>query len=306
MLGDPAVESPSGRGEAVVFSRLMAPSTPASLPHAQEHDRRPSMRSERRRASLVSLLALGATLARRGPLAVVSMAVSVLTAIGLSLLAFAFARRGGDAPVQSVPILASSAIAWGGGFLQAVAISAGALRRDRIEGVRHLFVSRTTSLHGYLLARVGGLAAVLAAVVGGGTLLVSLVAIIGATRVHAVTRTFHSTFAAVVYALAFAAVIAPVVFAALGTRSRLSGYLVLLLVLVLPEALANMLTGPLPSEVTELCAIPSALAALRASVAPGSVDPFRFLRALVAAAIFGGVAVFFVRRGLLVAESEDT
>jgi hypothetical protein len=263
------------------------------------------MRTERRRAGMASLLLLGATLARRGPLALVSMAVAVLTVLVLCALAFAFARRGGDAPVQSVPILASSALAWGGGFLHAVSVSAGALRRDRVEGVRHLFVSRTTSVHGYLLARVGGLAAVLAVVVGGGTLLVSLAALVGAMRVHAVARTLQSTFGAVVYALAFAAVIAPVAFAALGSRTRLSGYFALLLVLVVPEILSNALTGPLPSEVTELCAIPSALAALRSSISPGSVDPFRFLRAVVAVTIFAGVATFLVRRRLLV-ESEES
>jgi len=285
----------------VVFSRLMAPSTPASLAHAQAA----SMRSGRRRAGARSLLALGATLARRGLLALVSIAVSVLTVLVLCAIAFAFARRGGDAPVESMPILASSALAWGGGFLHAVAVSVGALRRDRAEGIRHLFVVRTASLHGYLLARVGGLAVVLAAVVAGGTLLVSLAALVGAMRVHAVMATVGATFGAVVYSLAYAAVIAPVAFAALGSRTRLAGYFALLLVLVVPEMLSNMLTGPLPSEVTELCAIPSALAALRSSISPGSVDVFRFVRALVAVSVFAGVALFLVRRRLLVAASED-
>lgn len=263
------------------------------------------MQSGRRRAGVAALLTLGASLARRGPLALVSTAVSVLTALVLCAVAFAFARRGGDAPVQSMPILASSALAWGGGFLHAVAISAGALRRDRAEGIRHLFVSRTTSVHGYLLARVGGLAVVLAVVVAGGTAIVSLAALVGATQTHAVARTLQSTFSALVYSLAFAAVIGPVAFAALGARTRLSGYFALLLVLVVPEMLSNMLTGPLPSEVTELCAIPSALAALRSSLAPGSVDPFRFFRALVAVTLFAGVATFLVRRRLLVVESEE-
>ena len=285
----------------MVFSRLMAPSTLASLPHGQAA----STRSGRRRAGVGALLLLGATLARRGPLALVSMVISVLTVLVLCAIAFAFARRGGDAPVQSVPVLASSALAWGGGFLHAVAISVGALRRDRAEGIRHLFVVRTASLHGYLLARVGGLAAVLAVIVAGGTLLVSLAALVGAMRGHAVAATLQSTFGAVVYSLVYAVVIASVAFAALGSRTRLSGYFALLLVLVVPEIVSNMLTGPLPSEVTELCAIPSALAALRSSISPGTVDVFRFLRALVAAAVFAGVALFLVRRRLLVASTEE-
>jgi hypothetical protein len=263
------------------------------------------MTNARSRTGLVSSIALGITLARRGPLAVVSMAVSVLTAVALGILALAMARRGGDAPVHSMPVLASSAIVWGGGFLQAVAVSAGALRRDRTEGIRHLVLTRTTSLRGYLLARVTGLASVLAAVSAGGTLFVSVVAIAVATQTHTVARTVHATFSAVVYAVAFAIVIAPIAFAALGARTRVSGYAYLLLVLVLPEFLSTMLSGSLSSEVTELCAVPSALAALRSSIAPGTVDPLRLLRTLVALAIFAGVAMLFVRREVLRVERED-
>lgn len=290
---------PSGRPEGVVFSKPMAPSTLASLSQGQ----RPSMTSPGRRRA-ASLLALGVTLARRGPLAVVAMVVSAMTVVVLCAVAVAFARRGGDAPVQSVPVLASSALAWGGGFLQAVSVSAGALRRDHAEGIRHLLVSRTTTLHGYLLARVGGLAAALTAVVAGGTLLVALVALAGAGRAHTVA-TIQSSFGAVVYALAFAFVMAPVAFATLGPRARLSGYAALMLVLVLPEMSSIVLTGPVPSEVTEVMAIPSALAALRSSIAPGSVEPLRFVRAIVAVTLYAGVALFLVRRRLLVAKCEE-
>lgn len=265
----------------------------------------PASMNARAHTGLAALLALGATLARRGVLTTVSMVVSALTALVLAVLALAFARRGGDAPVASVPVLASSAIAWGGGFLQAVVVAMGALRRDRVEGIRHLFVMRTTSLRGYLVARVGGLAAVLAVVVGGGTLLVSALAIVAATQTQAVLRTVHTTLGALVFALAFAVVMAPVAFAALGARTRMSGYLVLLLFLVVPELVASTLAGALPSEVTELFAIPSALAALRSSLAPGSVEPVRFLRAFVALAIFTGIALALVRRDAAAVERED-
>lgn len=244
-------------------------------------------------------------LARRGPLAVVSMAVSVLTVLGLGVLALAFARRGGDAPVETLPVLTSSAIVWGGGFLQAVAVSAGALRRDRAEGIRHLLVARTTSQRGYLVARVGGLATVLAIVAGGGTLFVSAIAILGATRTHALAVTLQSALSSVVYAVAFAIVIAPVAFAALGARTRVSGYFFLLIILVVPEMLGSMLASVMPSEVIELCAIPSALAALRSSIAPGSFDAFRLVRALVALAVFATVAMVLVRRDVALVGRED-
>lgn len=240
-------------------------------------------------------------LARRGPLAILSLAVSALSVLVLVPIAITLARRGSDAPVHGVPELASSALAWGGGFLHAVAVAAGALRRDRTEGVRHLFVTRTTSLRGYVVGRVGGLAAVLAAVAVGGTLIVSVAALLATPQVQGLARTLQATIGAVLYALAFAAVVAPVAFAALGARSRLSGYLVLILVLVLPE----LLFARLPHEVSELCSIPSALAALRASIGIGRLEPFRFLRALVALGVYVAVALLFVRRDVARTAYED-
>jgi hypothetical protein len=256
------------------------------------------------KARLAPRMALGISLARRGPLAVVSMAISLMTTLTLAALALAFARRGGDAPVESIPLLASSALVWGGGFLQAVSVSAGALRRDRIEGIRHLLVTRTASLRGYLLARVGGLAAVLGVVLGSGTLFVGVVAILAATHVHAVTQTLHATLASLVYVIVFAIVIAPVAFASLGARTRISGYFFLLMILVVPELLVATLGKTLPNEVSELCAIPSALAAFRSAIAPGSVEPLRALRALLALAVFAGGAMVLVRRDLVVVGRE--
>ncbi len=236
---------------------------------------------------------------------VVSLTISALTILVLAVVALSFVARGAQAPVHDVPLLASSLIAWGGGFLHAFSASASALRRDRTEGVRHLFVSRTTSLRGYILARVGGLAALLSIVVGGGTLLIGTVAILAATRGHTVLKTAHATFAAVLFSVAFAVVVAPIAFAALGARSRVSGYFFLLMILVLPETLTWALSSGVPSEVLELCAIPSALAALRSSLSPGSVDLFRCVRALIALGVFVAIGLFFVRRDVVLLERAE-
>lgn len=244
-------------------------------------------------------------LARRGPLAVVSMAVSVLTVLALAVVALVLARHGSDAPVPSVPALASSAIVWGGAFLQAVSVASGALRRDRAEGVRQLFIARTTTLRGYLLGRVGGLAVVLAAVAGGGTLIVSVVAVLAATQGDVLLLTIQGALGAVLHATAFAFVIAPVVFATLGSRTRFGGYFALLLVLVVPELIVAAVGSRFPSEVTELCAIPSALATLRSSLAPGSVDVFRLLRAVVVLAFYASVATLVVRRDAVFVGAEE-
>jgi hypothetical protein len=237
-------------------------------------------------------------------MAVVSLGVTVLTVLVFAVIGLAFARRGGDAPVHAVPLVASSALAWGGGFMLAFSASANALRRDRDEGIRHLFVARTASVRGYLVARAGGLAALLACVLGGGTLLTGTVSILAAGQALAVLRTMQATAAAVAFAIAFALVIAPVALLALGARTRLSGYLFLLAVLVAPETVATVVTGPIPREVTELLSLPSALAALRGSLAPGTADALRCVRAVVALAVFATAALVLLRREVVVLELE--
>lgn len=258
----------------------------------------------RRRIGLGALLGLGASLARRGPLPAIALIVAGLTIVAAAVLAVVFGTRGDGSPAYAVPIVASSAIAWGGGFLLAFAGAASALQRDRAEGIRELFVSRTTSIRGYILARVGGLSALLALVVGGGTALTGMLAMLASVRGGGVPRTMQATAAAVAYGVAFAFVVAPVAFAALGARKRVSGYLFLLLVLLVPELVTSLLENTAPSEILEVCAIPSALAALRSALAPGTVDALRFLRAAVALAAFAAVALVWVRRDVLRLERE--
>lgn len=242
------------------------------------------------------LLSLGASLARRGILARIAIALGIFTVLFACAAAVALGRRGGDAPLHTVPIVTSSALAWGAGFLLAFSSAAHALRRDRAEGVQHLLVARTTSLRAYVIARIGGLAAVLAVVVVGGTLLTGLVAIAAATRTTGVPRTLQATGAALAFSLAFSLVVAPLAFAALGARSRVGGYFFLLFVIVLPEIIAGVLSGMLPESLTEVIAIPSALAALRSALSPGTFDILRTLRALVAIALWFFFASAFVRR----------
>lgn len=258
----------------------------------------------RRRIGTGVLLGLGASLARRGPLPAIALIVSGITILAAAIMAVALGSRGDEAPAYAVPLVASTAIAWGGGFLLAFAGSASALRRDRTEGIRELFVARTTSIRGYIVARVGGLSALLAVVVGGGTALTGMLAVLSSVKAGGVPRTMQATAAAVAYGLAFAFVVAPVAFAALGARARVSGYLFLLLILLVPELITSMLEDTAPSELLEVCAIPSALAALRSSIAPGTVDAMRFLRSAVALLAFAGVAFMWIRRDVIRLERE--
>lgn len=258
-----------------------------------------------RRARGRALLALGVSLARRGVLPVISIVVCVFTTIALALLALALAMRGSGAPVQDVPLIASSALAWGGGFLLAFAAAANALRRDRREGIRDLLVARTTSLRGYLLARVGGLALLIALLVGGGTLITGLAGLAFAGRLAAAPRILQSTCAGLAFSIAFAAVVAPVAFAALGARSRLGGYTFLLAIVVFPEIVVALLGSAIPDGVVDVLSIPSALSALRSALAPGTVDAARALRALLALALFVIAATFLVRRDAILVERQE-
>src|SRR6478736_3750427 len=88
-----------------------------------------------RRIGLPALLGLGASLARRGPMAAISIGICALTIVVGGVMAVSFAVRGEGAPAHDVPLVASSALAWGGGFLLAFSSAASALRRDRVEGV---------------------------------------------------------------------------------------------------------------------------------------------------------------------------
>lgn len=258
-----------------------------------------------RAVGVFPLLGLGMSLARRGVLPVASIAICVSTTFALSLVTGVLAARGPDSPAHSVPLIASSALAWGGGFLLAFAAAAHALRRDRAEGVRALFVARTTSLRGYLLARIGGLAALIALCVAGGTLVCGLVGAAGAARAASVPRMLQATGAGIVFSLAFSAVVAPIAFAALGARSRIGGYLFLLAVVTLPEVVVGLMGSALPEAIADVLSIPSALAALRTALAPGSVDLWRATRAVVALSFVVGFAMLLVRRDAILVDRPE-
>lgn len=258
-----------------------------------------------RRRTFSPLLVLGMSLARRGILASISIGICFFTVAVVALVGVTFASRGAKAPVHDIPILASSMLAWGGGFLLAFAAAAHALRRDRTEGVRDLVLARTRSLRGYLVARVGGLAALVALLVAGGTLVCGIVAMIAATRVASVPRTVQATGAAIAFSIAFAVVVAPVAFAALGARSRIGGYVFLLALITVPELVVSSLGASIPEGLADVLSIPSALVALRSGLAPGTAEIGRALRAIVALLFFAALAVAIVRRDAARIELEE-
>jgi hypothetical protein len=167
-------------------------------------------------------LAFGTWLAARGAVAGVGFALAIAGALA-SVIA-AVAVSGGGAAAE-LPLLESSAIAWSAGVVLALGAAQRAFRQDREQGVVALVRARGASVNGYARGRVGGLVVVLAVAVGGAT----LVAGVAATSVaHPALPAVRTSVAALVYALAFATTLGPVAMAALGSRTRGGGLLLLL------------------------------------------------------------------------------
>ncbi|WP_205633595.1 hypothetical protein [Labilithrix luteola] len=135
-------------------------------------------------------------------------------------------------------------------------------------------------------------------------MLAGLASALAAPRAAVVGQTLQTTFASVVFSIAFAVVVAPIAFAALGARSRVGGYLFLVSVVVIPEIIASALAKVLPDGVAEVLSVPSALSALRSALGPGPVEVGRAFRAVVAIAIFTGLAMLLVRRDAIRIEEE--
>jgi len=226
--------------------------------------------------------------AASGPMAKVAIATAVLTTLGALVLAPSSARQADDA-VRVAPI-AAGLLAWGAGVLLCFAASIRAFDRDRADGWDALLARHGARATSYLTARIGGLALATLLVVLPGTVVAGL-AVALASRQGAVAReALDGALAASAYAIAFSLVVAPIAMATLGPRSRASGYVWLLGVLVAPALVAEWTGQLVPDAWSELVSVPGALDALREALL-GTIDPARALRALVVLAAVALVAV---------------
>jgi hypothetical protein len=233
-------------------------------------------------------------LAVRGAAVKIAAVIAGATVLGAIATAWGLASRGSVTALAQVPAATSSALAWGAGFLAAVAGSVHAFREDRARGVRALLGSRGASAADYALARVLGLGLVLAAIVGGGTIVGGGAAILATGRVGSAAQAVAWLVASLVFAIGYAAVLAPLALALLGGRSRGGGYLALLTFVVVPELLLSRTSSLVPEGWGDLLSLPSALSALRASIAP-DLDAMKLARAALVVAAFAALAFLFVR-----------
>lgn len=249
-----------------------------------------------------ALFALGLSRARAGVLAHLALGFAALTTLG-ALALVPGARTAGSAALERLPSATSSLLAWGAGVTLAFAAALQVLRRDRTNGVRALATAHGHDANAYLAARVLGLAALVAIVIGGGTVIVGAAAALASHGTHHAALALQGTAAGCVYATAFAATVAPVAIAALGARSRADGYLWLLAVLVVPEALSGLTGRVVPEEWSDLVSIPGALGALRAALAPPGFDVAHGARALVVIVVIALCAAGAARAALAHADA---
>jgi hypothetical protein len=244
------------------------------------------------------LASFGFFLARRGVTSALAVGLTLLIVLSCSGAAVVFGIRGKGATLARMPLIASSALAWGVGVLVAFAAASRVFGRDEEDGVRALLRARGAGRGAYLASRVTGLAALLALHVAGGSLVVGAVAALVANSRSVVLATGQAQLAATAYAVAFACVFAAVALATLGARSRVGGYLALLAVLVLPGLAAHSLEEVVATRWIEVCSVQGALAGLRASFAGPSFDPFLLGRALAVLASVVVLALLVARADL--------
>jgi hypothetical protein len=224
------------------------------------------------------IFALGFWLLSRDAMVIVAFGMAVVGAI-IACSVVLSQRTGGAATVPTVTALA---VAWSAGVMLAFGGALRAIPRDRDNGVIALARLRGVALTSYVWGRVGGLVAVLAVAVAGATLVSGLAAISVSNPVGPVLLT---TGAALAYALAFAFTLGPVAMAALSARSRVTGYLTLVTVLVVPELVSPWTSALLPAGWHEVTSIPAALDAVRVGIAfprTGAIHLARAVAGLVA------------------------
>jgi hypothetical protein len=235
-------------------------------------------------------LALGTWLAARGGHAVVGLALSAVGVVA-STVAACVLRESTTGGTTALIALTSSAIAWSAGMMLAFLSGMRAIFRDQEDGVLALVRIRGVSAMQYARGRAGGLALLLAAVVGGATLVASL-AIALVTGLTA--SNLPAIAGALAYALAFSVTMGPLAIATLGGRTRTGGYACLVLVLFVPELLSSWTVAVLPTGWSELASIPAALSAARAGVSSPLANAAPLLRALAVLASIVAISLIVI------------
>jgi hypothetical protein len=259
----------------------------------------------RKRPRLRAAIALGASRAMGGATAKVGLALMALTVLWAFGTALVLTGRESGTALAEVGAASSTLLAWGAGVLIAVPASMQAFREDRASGMRALLRVRGASTTAYAQGRVLGLAVVLFAVVGGGALLSGGAAFLLASRLGVAAHAIQGLVAALVYAAAYALVVAPMSLAALGARSRPGGFLRFLAIVVGPMFVESWTSALVPAGWGDVLSVPSALGALRASLLPAGFDGARLTRAALVLAAFAAISFVLVLAEIAALDAEQ-
>jgi hypothetical protein len=244
-------------------------------------------------------LALGTKLSGEGIAARLIHALGALIALGFAIFAARVARRDGATSLADAVALSSTALAWVAGLLFVLGAATQGMARDRGRGVSALYRLHGVSRQRYLVVRALGLGLQLLRMVALGSLFVALVGAAAAPRTAQVLAAARGWASCLVYALAFALVVAPLAAAAGGSpsaeeqasssasrwrpadRPRGRGLVVLGLVLLLPAIVRLATAGVVDPSWRAVLGIPSALSALRALVLGAGDRPLALHAAVV-------------------------
>lgn len=189
-----------------------------------------------------------------------------------------------------LPLLSAKAMLWGPGILTVVICSLHAWRRDREEGVADLAVRSGHAAPLYYRARTWVLAGWLLGVqVLAGMLLFAVLVGTNASTAQVLLR---GSVPAAAYAIVGSVLLALLGSVCLGPRTRPGGYLLLALLLFVPESLSRWTAGLLGQDMTSL---PALLHAVALSLGPSQHDAARFARAALVLLLVFGLLVAWLR-----------
>ncbi len=248
-------------------------------------------------------LALGTKLSGEGIAARLIHALGGVIALGFAIFAARVARRDGAASLADAVALSSTALAWVAGLLFVLGAATQGMARDRGRGISALYRLHGVSQQRYLVVRALALGLRLLRMIAFGSLFVALVGAAAAPRTAQVLAAARGWAACLVYALAFALVVAPLAAAAGGSpsadepplssggawslrgqragRPRGRGLVVLALVLLFPAIVRMATAGLVDPGWRAVFGIPSALSALRALVLGAGDVPLALHAAVV-------------------------
>ncbi|MGO8998863.1 MAG: hypothetical protein ACLQVI_36525 [Polyangiaceae bacterium] len=235
----------------------------------------------------------------------IALALMGLTVLGALVTAVVLSGREAGGALVQLGAASSTALAWGAGVLLAMPASLEAFRDDRRNGIRALLRARGASTTAYAQGRVLGLALVLFVVVGGGTLVSGGAAFLLASRLGVAAHALGGLAAALVYAAAYALVVAPMSLAALGGRRRTGGFFRFAAVVLVPVFLERWTSSLVPAGWGDVLSLPAALNALRAALLTPGIDVARLARAAIVLAAFAALCFVLVLAEISALDAEQ-